>query len=68
MDKEFKPSCFFCGAAVGEISQRTEQTATAIYDCEKCRANFCDQCSYAQNDKSNVQCCLKCDSVIEKVS
>ncbi len=67
MEKTFKASCSYCGAEAGDISERTEQKATAIYDCEKCFANYCDQCSYAKDDTSDVQMCLRCDSVMEKI-
>ena len=68
MDKAFKPSCSFCGAEPGEISQRTELKTTAVYECKKCRADYCDQCSYAKQEKSDVQLCLRCDSVLKKIS
>ena len=48
MDKKFKSSCNYCGAEVDEISQRTGQKVTTIYDCKKCHANYCDQCSYVK--------------------
>ncbi len=68
MDKKFKSSCNYCGAEVDEISQRTEQKVTTIYDCKKCHANYCDQCSYVKEDTSDVQLCLRCDSIMEKIS
>ena len=67
MKKEFKPYCHFCGGRIGDISERTDEKVTAIYDCEKCKANYCDQCSYPDKDKPEVQLCLRCDSIIEKL-
>ena len=68
MSETFKPSCGFCGAEVDEISQRTEQKVSAIYDCKKCHNTYCDQCSYSNEDTSEKQLCLRCDSVLKKVS
>ena len=65
----FKAYCNFCGSTVGQISDRTEERVTAIYDCPKCRANYCDQCSYEKDiDGGPVQFCLRCDIQIEKVT
>jgi hypothetical protein len=62
-------SCHYCGASVGEISQRTEEQVYAVYDCLKCKSNYCDQCSYGKEvDGEFVQMCLRCDSIIEKVT
>lgn len=62
------PYCHFCGAKIGEISERTDEKVTAIFDCEKCWYNYCDQCSYeAEENGKKVQKCLRCDSIIEKV-
>ena len=66
--EEFKPSCGFCGAEVDEVSQRTEQKVSVIYNCKKCRNNYCDQCSYSKMDNPETQLCLRCDSELEKVS
>jgi len=60
-------SCVYCGATVGEISDRTEQTVNAVYNCPKCAANYCDQCSYL-DDAEQVQRCLRCDSTVEKLT
>lgn len=63
-----KAYCIFCGSTVGQISDRTEECVTAIYDCPKCRVNYCDQCSYGKDiDGRSVQFCLRCDNQIEKV-
>jgi hypothetical protein len=60
----FRPYCLFCGAKVGEISQRTEEMTHAIYDCPKCGRYYCDQCSYS---KDGLQFCLRCNGKIRKV-
>ena len=67
-EKEYRIQCNYCGASVGEISERTDEKVSAIYDCEKCVYNYCDQCSYETeiNDKL-VQKCLRCENIIEKV-
>ncbi len=57
-------NCDYCGALVGEISQRTEEMTHAIYECPKCDRYYCDQCSY---NKDGFQFCLRCDSKIKKV-
>jgi hypothetical protein len=67
MKKVFIPSCHFCGARIGDISERTNEKTTAIYDCEKCRVNYCDQCNYSKKEAPEVQLCLRCDSRIEKL-
>ncbi|MCW5202446.1 MAG: hypothetical protein QTN59_01650 [Candidatus Electrothrix communis] len=67
-DNQIKASCHYCGATVGESSQRTEETVTAMYDCEKCNVNYCDQCSYEKViDGHAKQFCLRCESEIEKL-
>jgi hypothetical protein len=38
----FKAYCHFCGATVSQISDRTQEKVTAIYDCTKCRVNYYD--------------------------
>jgi len=64
----FKAYCHYCGSTVGQISERTEKSVNAVYDCEKCNVNYCDQCSYKKEiDGKQVQFCLRCDSQIEKV-
>lgn len=67
-EKKYLPYCHFCGARVGEISERTDEKATAIFYCKKCSTNYCDQCSYktVENGKE-IQKCLRCDSIMEKV-
>jgi len=68
-DNPIQSSCDYCGSTVGEISQRTEEQVDAIYDCLKCKANYCDQCSYEKEvDGQLVQQCLRCESIIEKVT
>ena len=67
-DNSFAASCNYCGASVGEISERTEEQVEAVYDCLKCKVNYCDQCRYEKKiDGQLVQLCLRCDSKIEKV-
>lgn len=62
------PYCHFCGSTVGQISERTNKTVNAIYDCKKCHKSYCDQCSYEKEiDHQFVQLCLRCDSQIDKV-
>jgi len=61
--------CIFCGAKVGQISERTGKSVSSIYDCPQCGVNYCDQCSYeAQINKRLVQVCLRCDSEMNKVT
>lgn len=63
-----KAYCAFCGSTVGQISDRTEELVTGVYDCLKCETNYCDQCSYGKEiDGKTVQYCLRCNSQIEKV-
>lgn len=65
--KGYIPQCNFCGASVGEISERTKEQVNAIYDCPKCGVNYCDQCSYENEiDGESVQLCLRCDSKLDK--
>ena len=60
--------CLFCGAKVGQECETTGQKVTAIYYCEKCWRNYCDQCSYTKEiSGKHVQLCLRCDSELEKV-
>ncbi len=67
-ESDFKAYCHFCGATVGQISDRTEEKVNAIYDCSKCDVNYCDQCSYGKEiDGKALQFCLRCESKIEKV-
>lgn len=64
----FIAHCHYCGSTVGQISDRTEESVTAVYDCPKCSVNYCDQCSYEENsDGKSFQFCLRCDSKMEKV-
>jgi hypothetical protein len=67
--KPFEPDGSYCGASVGEISDRTYEQVYAVYDCLKCKSNYCDQCSYGKEiDGDLVQMCLRCDSIIEKLT
>lgn len=61
--------CTYCGSTVGQISDRTEDLVNAVYDCPKCKMNYCDQCSYEEEiDGKLVQLCLRCDSQMEKIT
>ncbi len=63
-----KAYCIFCGSTVGQISDRTDERVSAIYDCSKCMLNYCDQCSYEKEiDGKRVQFCLRCNSKLERV-
>ena len=67
-EKENVPYCNYCGAKVGEISERTEEKVNAIYNCDKCCYNYCDQCSYeTEENGKTVQKCLRCENIIEKL-
>lgn len=67
-NSNFKAYCHYCGATVGQISDRTEEKVNAIYDSPKCKVNYCDQCSYGKDMGGMlVQFCLRCESKIEKV-
>ena len=60
--------CIFCGAKVGQKSDRTGKIATAMYWCEPCVRNYCDQCSYAKEIAgAPVQHCLRCDAPLESL-
>jgi hypothetical protein len=60
--------CHFCGATVTEISERTDEIVSSIFDCPKCCLNYCDQCSYTKEiNGKEVQLCLRCDSKLDKV-
>ena len=67
-NKMIKTYCIFCGSTIGQTSDRTGEDVTAIYDCLKCKSNYCDQCSYEKEvNKKSVQFFLRCNSEIEKV-
>lgn len=67
--KIYIPQCNFCGARVGEISEETGKIITVIYDCPKCRMNYCNECSYEKEINGEmVQLCLRCDSKLDKLS
>ena len=59
--------CGFCGSKPGQISERTERLATAVYFCPKCVANYCDQCS-APHANPEISNCLRCDSEKTRVA
>jgi len=60
--------CMFCGANVGEISERTGEKTTAMYYCEQCWKNYCDQCSYEKEvGGERKQYCLRCDTELERL-
>jgi len=65
--KKIMAYCHFCGSTVGQISEGTGEEVHAIYDCRKCRVNYCDQCSYF-SEKDQIQRCLRCESRIEEVA
>jgi Zn finger protein HypA/HybF involved in hydrogenase expression len=66
--KAIKAYCHFCGASVGDVSERTGNKAEAIYDCPKCRVNYCSQCSALKNDSvDGAVICLRCNSKMERV-
>ena len=61
-----KAYCNFCGSTVGQISERSEEEVHGIYECPKCRVDYCDQCSYFSNN-DQVQRCIRCESKLKKV-
>ena len=65
---ETKAYCFFCGSTVGQESERTDELVTAVYFCERCERNYCDQCSY-EEEVCGVprQLCMRCDNPMKKV-
>ena len=64
---DIKAYCNYCGSTVGQISERTKEKVHAVYDCPRCSANYCDQCSYFDKE-GRAQRCLRCDSTLEKVT
>ncbi len=71
MDKNFGLYCSFCGASIGEISERTGKKVISIYDCRKCKTNYCNECSKKSKTKGErelVQICLRCGDRIIKIS
>ena len=60
--------CLFCGASPGDRSWRTDKIAGAIYYCEKCGRNYCDQCSSHAEAGKGIVLCLRCDSKMERVA
>ncbi|MEW6519197.1 MAG: hypothetical protein AB1461_07255 [Thermodesulfobacteriota bacterium] len=65
--EDFQVLCGYCGATVGQISGRTEEEVHAVYECAKCDSYYCDQCSYFSTG-DQAQCCLRCDSRLEKIT
>lgn len=64
-----QPCCVFCGATVGDKSERTYNIVSVIYDCPKCCMNYCNQCSYEKEvNGSMFQMCLRCNSKLEKIT
>jgi hypothetical protein len=60
--------CMFCGAAVNAISERTGEKATAMFYCEQCCKNYCDQCSYEKMINGEpMQYCLRCETELERL-
>ena len=60
-----KAYCHFCGSTVGQRSDRTEGIVEAVYDCPKCRVNYCSECTYEDGDK---QRCLRCEGIVYKLT
>lgn len=58
--------CIYCGSTVGQDSDihGDLRPVTAVYDCPRCKRNYCNVCSYSDGEQ---QRCLRCDSVMEKV-
>ncbi len=68
-DDSFKAYCHYCRSTAGQISECAEKSVKAVYDCEKCNVNHCDQCSYEKEiDGKLAQFCLRCDGRIEKAT
>lgn len=65
-ENQIQAYCYFCGATIGQISERTENIVNTIFYCKKCIANYCDQCSYEKEKDGNlVQFSLRCEKQIE---
>jgi len=60
--------CSFCGAAVGEISERTGMEAEAMYECPRCMGNYCDQCSGTKDRPKGTAICLACHSEMKRTA
>jgi len=61
--------CHFCGVNAGEIGEETGEIVTAIFDCPKCKVNYCNQCSYEKEVEGElVQLCMRCDSKLDKIT
>jgi len=66
--KEINAYCHFCGASVGDVSERTGNKVESIYDCPKCWVNYCSQCSALKDDSlDGIVICLRCNSKMERV-
>jgi hypothetical protein len=60
--------CMFCGSKIGQTSKRNNEVVTAMYYCDRCSRNYCDQCSYADGKSGGKnQKCLRCESVLEQI-
>lgn len=67
----FEPYCLFCGAKVGEKSEcnsDNDDPVSAIYYCPGCMRNYCNVCSYETKDSPPIPKCLRCESVLAKVT
>lgn len=50
---------------MGQISNRTGEVDNAVYDCLKCKINYCDQYSCEKNiNREAIQFCLRCEPYI----
>ncbi|MCP5016561.1 MAG: hypothetical protein GY938_15045 [Ketobacter sp.] len=58
--------CSFCGANVGDASDRTGELTKAMYYCEGCWRNYCDQCSYTKKADGTPHC-MRCESELERL-
>ena len=65
---ESKAYCHFCGSTVGQISDRAEGRVEAVYDCPKCKVNYCSQCAWLKEDSlDGIALCLRCNSKMYRV-
>lgn len=69
MGTNYKPQCSYCGGIVGELGERNGEEINAIYDCPRCRLNYCSDCSYeGKRSGEKQQLCLRCDGRLDLVS
>ena len=67
-NEDSKAYCNFCGSTVGQISDRTEGIVEAIYDCPKCKVNYCSQCAWIKEvSLDGIVLCLRCNSKMYRV-